>query len=221
MPRALLLWNPPHQPPETGRSNIPHQTTVQGSRISITATKQTTKLFLIYGKQGVRTFPFFAVSSLFCSLFPASTSQSRTKINRKPKLLETPVSYRKQRIGLPINRKLSRGPRSPFSLFTFPFSDSNRNSPGIRIFRNTHIKNDIPISNRNTSDLSFVLPKGLPTPYPLNPAPYFSDRQLSRAPVSHFLFSNPCRPHLHQRIIAAQMISIPRKSRPRLRPTSR
>jgi hypothetical protein len=49
---------------------------------------------------------------------------NQEKINRKPELLESPVSHRKQRTVTQINRKLSHGPRFPFSPFTFPFSDS-------------------------------------------------------------------------------------------------
>jgi hypothetical protein len=106
------------------------------------------------------------------------------KINRKPEKLEPPVSYRKQRPGTQINRKLSQGPRFQFSLcpMALPLSFtchsplvtshsiSNRNSAGIRIPRNSQEKKDIPISNRNTNHLSFNHQVGLPNPYTQNPA---------------------------------------------------
>src|ERR1700683_4759703 len=126
--RPLPPRNPPHQRPKTGRSILPHQTTVQRSRISLTPTKQTTKLPLIYGKQGVRTFPFFAISSLFCSLSPASAPQSCAKINRHTEKIELLVSHRKQRIGAQINRHTSRGPRFSFSLSHVLFSRINRHT---------------------------------------------------------------------------------------------
>jgi hypothetical protein len=50
------------------------------------------------------------------------------RINRKPELLEAPVSCRKQRPGTQINRKLSQAPCFPFSSLTFPFFDPNHQS---------------------------------------------------------------------------------------------
>jgi tetratricopeptide (TPR) repeat protein len=106
---------------------------------------------LIYGEPGFRTFPFLTNLSLSCSLSPPSAAQTPAIINRKPKLLEPPLSHRKQRPRPQINRKLSEGPcfpppytlsptpcfsrrqllqRSsfPFSLFPFPFSGRTSHS---------------------------------------------------------------------------------------------
>src|ERR1700683_2829440 len=77
---------------------------------------------LIYSKPGCRTFPFFAISPLFCSLSPAAAPQSCAKINRHTGKIEHLVSHRKQRTAPQINRHTSRGPCFPSSLFPFPFS---------------------------------------------------------------------------------------------------
>jgi hypothetical protein len=90
--RNVECENEPNMPPA--------RSTAEGSGFPLTHSKQSTKLFLIYGKPGVRTLPFLAISSLFCSLSPAPAIQTSPK----------------------FNRQLSQGPCLPFSLFTFPFS---------------------------------------------------------------------------------------------------
>src|ERR1700683_3386232 len=62
---------------------------------------------------------FFAYANFLPGKAPFVRSP---KINRKPELIEPPISYRKQRAGTQINRKLSQGPRLPFFLSYFPCS---------------------------------------------------------------------------------------------------
>jgi hypothetical protein len=104
-----------------GRKRINGETrsTVQGSRIALISTKQKRKHFLTYGKPGFRAFALHASQPIRMHRNCFLTSE---KINRHTKLIETPLSHRKQRTGPQINRHISQGPRIPFSLFTFPFS---------------------------------------------------------------------------------------------------
>jgi hypothetical protein len=74
-------------------------------------------------------------------------NQSETRINRT-----TRKSFKTN--DLPkINRKLSRAPCFPFSLFPFPFSNPNRNSPAIRNRFNSLIQKEKTFSNRNKNGI--------------------------------------------------------------------
>jgi hypothetical protein len=59
------------------------------------------------------------------------------KINRKPGKIEHLVSHRKQRTGTQINRKLSEGPRFPFSHYSNPPLAALKPDPGTAPLRPT------------------------------------------------------------------------------------
>src|ERR1700683_4890339 len=80
---------------------------------------------LSYRKQSPLTFSNrYIYGRSFAAEFPRNPRfplALSSEINRKPGKLEHLVSHRKQRTGHQINRKLSRTPAFPFSIFTFPF----------------------------------------------------------------------------------------------------
>jgi hypothetical protein len=101
------------------RRNSESRSTVQGLTIALTATKESRKLFLIYGKPGVRTFHLRATRS---HLAPHSSVANHEKINRKPELIEPLVSHSKQMTSQKSigNFPKVRLPHFHFSFFHFP-----------------------------------------------------------------------------------------------------
>jgi hypothetical protein len=133
MPNSALILAEPSLPhPETPPSDKksakteaaltgPPSSLIYGAGISERRNYLTTKQIAFSDLRYCRLSHFHFHARPALPPFHFHFANSR-KINRKPELLEPPVSYRKQRTGPPINRKLFQPPCFPFSLFTFPFS---------------------------------------------------------------------------------------------------
>jgi hypothetical protein len=101
------------------RRNSESRSTVQGLTIALTATKKRRKLFLIYGKPGVRTFHLRATRSHLALRLSVANHE---KINRKPGLIEPLVSHSKQMTSQKSigNFPRVRLPHFHLSFFHFP-----------------------------------------------------------------------------------------------------
>lgn len=98
---------------QTTRSNEKLIATLPRLEMAVTHSYKRRKHFLAVTR--TRVFSSDGSLQIFLSLWAGCC-----KINRKPELVEPPVSHSKLMAAPPMNRKPSRTPRFPFSIFSFP-----------------------------------------------------------------------------------------------------
>jgi len=141
--QRISSWKITHQPTRTTHVLLPIPSTrtlllssliATPPRIEIAVTRsfKKRKHFLI--ETTLHVFPaslLLAPRAYSCSTAASTRIAETSKINRNISLIEPAVSHSKQKAAPQINRNISQGSRFTISIFTFPFSDFEREMPSV------------------------------------------------------------------------------------------